>query len=78
MAPPPEKPALKEDKYAVIAGTFSQIEQARALAKRLKSKNYQAQVAKTTVKGKASYQVRLGPFPGKKAAEETAKRLKTK
>jgi serine/threonine-protein kinase len=73
-----EKPASKEDKYVVIAGTFSQQDQAKALAKKLRGKNYQPQVVKTAVKGKASYQVRLGPYPGKKVAEDTAKRLKSK
>ncbi|MHB8067911.1 MAG: protein kinase domain-containing protein [Desulfobaccales bacterium] len=73
----PEKPALKEDKYMLIVGTFPQLDQARTLARRLKAKKFQAYLAKTTVKGKPpSYQVRLGPFPEKKAAEETAKRLK--
>ena len=61
----------------LIVGTFPQLDQARTLARRLKAKKFQAYLAKTAVKGKPpSYQVRLGPFPEKKAAEETAKRLK--
>jgi len=82
VAPPvaqaPEKPGLKEDRYVVIAANFSQLDQARALARKLKGKNIQVQVVKTKVKGKPAYQVRLGPFPGRKAAEDTVKRLKTK
>lgn len=77
-AQPVEKPAPKEDRYMVIAGTFSEADKAKALAKKLKGKNLQAQVVKNTVKGKTSYQVRLGPFPGKKVAEDMAKRLKSK
>lgn len=77
VAPPREKPSLKEERYLVIAATFSQLEQARALAQRLKGKKYQAQVTKMVVKGKTTYLVRLGPFTEKKKAEETAKRLKT-
>ncbi|MBI4795383.1 MAG: protein kinase [Deltaproteobacteria bacterium] len=77
VVPKREKPTLKEERYLVIAATFSQLEQARALAQRLKGKKYQAQVTKMTVKGKTSYLVRLGPFTEKKKAEETAKRLKT-
>ena len=75
-APQPEKPRLKEEKYLLIAGTFPQLQQARTLARRLKAKKFQAYLAKTTSKGKPAYQVRLGPFPEKKAAEETAQRLK--
>jgi len=76
--PQPEKPTLKEEKYVVIAGTYSQLNQARALARRLEAKKYQVQIIKTAVKGKPAYQVRLGPFTGKKAAEQTAQRLKTR
>ncbi len=75
-APQPE-PSLKKERYLVIAGAFSQLEQAKALARRLKGKKYQAQVTKMAVKGKTTYLVRLGPFTEKKKAEETAKRLKT-
>jgi serine/threonine-protein kinase len=75
-APEPEKPKLKEEKYLLIAATFPQLDQARTLARRLKAKKFQASLAKTTIKGKTAYQVRLGPFPEKKAAEETAQRLK--
>lgn len=75
-APQPE-PSLKKERYLVIAGAFSQLEQAKALAQRLKGKKYQAQVTKTTIKGKTTFLVRLGPFTEKKKAEETAKRLKT-
>jgi cell division septation protein DedD len=77
VAPQREKPTLKEERYLVIAATFSQLEQARTLTQRLKGKKYQAQVTKTTVKGKTTYLVRLGPFTDKKKAEEVAKRLKT-
>jgi hypothetical protein len=77
-APQPEKPTLKEEKYVVIAGTYSQLKQARALARRLQAKKYQVRILKTVVKGKPAYQVRLGPFTGKKAAAETAQRLKTR
>jgi serine/threonine-protein kinase len=76
-APMREKPTLKEERYLVIAASYSQLEQAKALAQRLKGKKYQAQVTKMTVKGKTTYLVRLGPFTEKKKAEETAKRLKT-
>ena len=77
VAPKPEKPGLKEEKYVLVAGTFSQLDQARTLARRLKAKKFQAHLAKISVKGKPAYQVVLGPFPEKKAAEETAQRLKT-
>ena len=76
-APQPDKPSLKKERFLVIAGTFAQPEQARALAKRLQGKKYQAQVTKMAVKGKTTYLVRLGPFPEKKKAEEMSKRLKT-
>jgi DedD protein len=76
-APQPE-PSLKKERYLVIAGAFSQLDQARALAQRLKAKKYQAQVTKTTIKGKTTYLVRLGPFTEKKKAEEAAARLKAK
>jgi cell division septation protein DedD len=72
-----EKPRVKGEKYLLIAATFFQMQQARTLARRLKAKKFQAHLAKISIKGKRAYQVRLGPFPEKKAAEETAQRLKT-
>jgi len=75
-APQPEKPKLKEEKYLLIAATFPQLDQARTLARRLKAKKFPASLAKTTIKGKTAYQVRLGPFPEKKAAQDAAQRLK--
>ena len=77
VAPKPEKPVHKEEKYMLIAGTYPQLYQARTMARRLKAKKFQAYLAKIAVKGKPpAYQVRLGPFPDRKGAEETAKRLK--
>jgi cell division septation protein DedD len=75
-APQREKPRVKEEKYLLIAATFSQLQQARTLARRLKAKKFHAYLAKVTIKGKPAYQVRLGPFPEKKAAEEASQRLK--
>ncbi|MFZ5452240.1 MAG: protein kinase domain-containing protein [Thermodesulfobacteriota bacterium] len=81
-APKPAKTVskkdLKKERYLVIISTYSQMDQARALSRRLQGKKYRTQVTKIKIKGKTSYQVRLGPFTEKKTAEATIKRLQTR
>lgn len=76
--PKPEKATAKKERFLVIAGSFSKLAQAQALAKRLQGKKYQAQVTKIKVKGKTQYLVRLGPFTEKKTAESAANNLKSR
>ncbi len=73
--PPPASPA-REEKYIVLAASYAKLEQAKALAQKLKGQKLPAGVMRTSPGGKPMYQVRLGPYPSKAAAEEAARKLK--
>ena len=60
-----------------MVGTYATMKQAEALQQRLRAKHFGAVVKIQKVGDKIRYQVRVGPFTGAKAAEDTAKRIKT-
>jgi len=82
-APPPAVQAptpapAKEDRYQLLVATYANLDQARALKQRLQAKKLPATVFKVTSdKKKTFYVVKAGPFPGKKQAEDAARRLKS-
>ncbi|MDD2904529.1 MAG: protein kinase [Syntrophales bacterium] len=76
--PPPAKHTLKKERYLVLVSTFSRMDQAQALSRRLQGKKYRTRIIKIKVKGKPRYVVRLGPFTEKKTAEANLKRLQTR
>ncbi len=67
----------KEERYLVLVASFGSRDAALSLPKRLKAKNFNAVLAKTTVAGKPGFQLQIGPVTGAKAAEELARRLKS-
>jgi serine/threonine-protein kinase len=75
--PPPVAPTGKEEKYIVLLASYTKLEQARALSQKLKTKQLPAGVMKTSPGGKPVYQVRLGPYRSRAAAEEAARKLKS-
>ena len=70
-------PAPAEDPYFVQAATYKRKEDAQKLAKRLKEKQYTVRLTKSIGEDKTTFVVWVGPVSGKKAAEETARRLKS-
>ena len=70
-------PKAKEHRYLVVAGTYTTMKQAEALQQRLRAKHIGAIVKIQKTGDKIRYQVRVGPLTGAKAAEDTAKRIKT-
>ena len=70
-------PKAKEQHYLLVVGTYATMKEAEALQQRLRAKHFGAVVKIQKVGDKLRYQVRMGPFIGAKAAEDTAKRLKT-
>jgi hypothetical protein len=75
-APVPEA-KVREERYLLLVATYTKEDQARALSRSLRAKNYKAQVVKKTTDGKVKYQVQIGPVTGTKQAEEMARRLKS-
>jgi cell division septation protein DedD len=65
-----------QERYLLVAATYSSTKQAQALAQRLKARKYRAKVVSRTTGGKTLYQVQVGPVTGVKAAEELAGNLK--
>jgi cell division protein FtsN len=53
------------------------MKQAEVLQQRLRARNLRAVIITRKVKGKTLYLVQMGPLTGAKAAEDTAKRIKT-
>ena len=84
-AAPPAGPAARAAKapaaapkeaYQVTVAAYSNLEDAKAMRKRLQAKNLSAQVFRSTSGKKTVFLVKVGPFPEKKRAEEVAQRLK--
>jgi hypothetical protein len=59
------------------AATYNRLAQAKLLENRLKEKKYVVRLKKDASDGKTTYVVWVGPVAGKKAAQETAQRLKS-
>jgi serine/threonine-protein kinase len=78
QAPPPTAPpaAQPEEKYWVQAASYNRLGQAKLLENRLKEKKYAVRLKKDVSDGKTTYVVWVGPVAGRKAAQETAQRLK--
>jgi eukaryotic-like serine/threonine-protein kinase len=70
------KPASQE-RYLLLAATYTSQKQAQDLLKRLKARKYQTKVVSRTSSGKTLYQVQVGPITGAKAAEDAARNLKS-
>ncbi len=70
-------PKAKEHRYLVVAATYTTMKQAEALQRRLRAKHIGAFVKIRKTGTKIRYQVRVGPLTGAKAAEDTAKRIRT-
>ena len=77
QTPAPATPKAKEPRYLVVVGTYATMKQAEALQQRLRAKHVGAVVKIQKAGDKLQYQVRVGPLTGAKAAEDTAKRIKT-
>lgn len=78
-AAPPGTPApAGEERYQLLVATYAKLEQAQALKKRLQAKKFPTQITRVTSDQKKTfYLVKAGPYPGKKQAEEAARRLKS-
>ena len=76
-AAPEATPGSKDQRYLLVAATYTTMKQAEALQQRLRAKNHRAVVKIQKAGDKLQYQVRVGPFTGAKAAEDAANRLKT-
>ena len=61
----------------MVVATYATMKQAEALQQRLRAKHIGAVVKIQKAGDKLRYQVRVGPLTGAKAAEDTAKRIKT-
>ncbi|MCH8896346.1 MAG: SPOR domain-containing protein, partial [Proteobacteria bacterium] len=61
--------------WAVQAGSFSSLENARRLAATLQSMGYDSFVSETVVDGRNLHRVRIGPLANRKAADRIAKEL---
>lgn len=69
-------PGAKEEKYLVLVASFAKLEQAKALSQKLKGRQLPAGLMRTSPGGKPVYQVRMGPYSSRAAAEEAARKLK--
>ncbi|MEW6387762.1 MAG: protein kinase [Thermodesulfobacteriota bacterium] len=85
-APPPaETPALgapktpaRAERYLVLVASYTRMEDARTLTRRLRSQKFPVRIVKTSPGGKTMYQVRVGPLPDRQEAEGVAYHLKTR
>jgi cell division septation protein DedD len=75
--PAPATPKVKDQRYLVVAASYTTIKQAEALQQRLRAKHIHGVVKIQKAGNKMQYQVRVGPLTGSKAAEDMAKRIKT-
>lgn len=73
----PSPAPAKEDRYQLLVATYASLDQARALKQRLQAKKLPATLYRVTSNKKTFYLVKAGPFPGKKQAEDAARRLKS-
>jgi len=74
-APPPPT-AVREERFILLVASYGKYEQAQALAQKLKARQLPAGVVRTAPGGKPMYQVRLGPYLKRAAAEEAARKLR--
>lgn len=63
--------------WVVRAGSFTSEASAKALAEKLRKKNFPAYVQKATAENGSIYRVQVGPASDKSRAEQTRKRLET-
>lgn len=73
----PEAAKAREERFMVVAATYGNQKQAKALQQKLKKDHYKAKIVSRTGGGKTLYQVQLGPVTGSQAAEDLAQRLKS-
>ena len=73
----PEAAKAREERFMVVAATYANQKQAKALQQKLKKDNYKAKIVSRTGGGKTLYQVQMGPVNGSQAAEDLAQRLKS-
>ncbi len=70
-----QKSPAQQGGWAVQAGSFSSLENARRLAATLQSMGYDSFVSETVVDGRNLHRVRIGPLANRKAADRIAKEL---
>jgi serine/threonine-protein kinase len=75
-APPAAGSPAREERFILLVASYGKYEQARAVAEKLKARQLPARVMRTTPGGKPVFQVRLGPYTQRAAAEEAARKLK--
>jgi cell division septation protein DedD len=73
----PEAAKARQERFMIVAATFANQKQAKALQQKLKKDHYKAKIVTHTGGGKTQYQVQLGPVIGSQAAEDLAQRLKS-
>ncbi|HEY9074201.1 MAG TPA: SPOR domain-containing protein, partial [Desulfobaccales bacterium] len=73
----PEAAKAREERFIVVAATYANQKQAKALQQKLKKDNHKAKIVSRTGGGKTLYQVQIGPVIGSQAAEDLAQRLKS-
>ncbi|MCH7509935.1 MAG: SPOR domain-containing protein [Proteobacteria bacterium] len=81
---PAAKPAAKDTAqparsqaggWAVQAGSFSRLENARRLSATLQSMGYDSFISETVIDGRKLHRVRIGPLANRKAADRIANEL---
>ena len=77
-APGEAKPSAKEERYTVIAATYDKKDTAQSLLRRLKAVNINAKLVPGKSGDKTKYQVQVGPITGAKAAQDMARRIKSR
>ncbi|MCH9027541.1 MAG: SPOR domain-containing protein [Proteobacteria bacterium] len=70
-----QKTPARLDGWAVQAGSFSSLENARRLAATLQSMGYDSFISETVIDGRNLHRVRIGPLADRKAADRIAKEL---
>jgi cell division septation protein DedD len=67
----------KEERYLLMAATYTTMKQAEALQQRLRAKKIPALIVKQKTANKTLFLVQVGPVTGAKAAEDAANRIKS-
>jgi cell division septation protein DedD len=70
-------PEARQERFMIVAATFANRQQAKALQQRLRQSHTKTKIVSRTGGGKTLYQVQLGPVIGSQAAEDLAQRLKS-
>jgi DedD protein len=75
-SPPPEP--VKAGGWVVQVGAFGSVDAARRMVDELSAAGFEAHVAPVTRSGRTLHRVRVGPVPGRPAADQLAQRLKAR